>query len=96
MIDLETKPKEEWKERLRTGEVDLVAVKLWERKHHRGHEQSVISMFEGLIADHEDKSAMLPKCGVEVLLILRGKDTGIQPKDIRAVLSKMGWIGDMH
>jgi hypothetical protein len=32
---------------------------------------------------------MLPKSGVELLLILGEKDTGVKPKDIRGVLSKM-------
>jgi pimeloyl-ACP methyl ester carboxylesterase len=96
VIDFETKPKEDWKERLQKGEVDLVAVQLWEREHHKGHEKSVISMFEGLITGHYDKFAMLPKSGVEVLLILGENDKGIQPKDIRAALSKIGWVGDIH
>jgi hypothetical protein len=41
-----------------------VVVQLWERAHHKGREKSVISMFEGLSVDHDDKFAMLPKSGV--------------------------------
>ncbi|KAE9378149.1 alpha/beta-hydrolase [Stipitochalara longipes BDJ] len=96
VIDYENKPKPDWKERLRKGEVDPVAVQLWERVHHKGHEMSVISMFEGLISDHDDKFAMLPKSGVEVLLILGEKDTGVRPEDIRKALSSVGWSGDIH
>lgn len=53
-------------------------------------------MFEGLIVDHDDRFAMLPKSGVEVLLILEEKDTGVKPKKIREALGKIGWGGYIH
>ncbi|KAN0108492.1 alpha/beta-hydrolase [Hyaloscypha variabilis] len=90
------KPKLDWKERLQKGEVDVVAVQLWERAHHKGHEKSVISMFEGLSVDHDDKFTMLPKSGVEVLLILGEKDPAVQPDKIRKAFSNMEWHGDIH
>lgn len=95
-IDFETKPKPNWKERLQDGVVDIVAVQLWERAYHRGHERSVISIFEGTIVDHDDKFAMLPNSGVEVLMILGEKDPVVKPTEVREVFRKMGWKGDIH
>jgi pimeloyl-ACP methyl ester carboxylesterase len=96
VIGFETRPKPDWKERLQKGEVDMVAVQLWERAHHKGHERSVISTFEGTVLDQHDKFAMLPKSGVEVLLILGEKDDAVKPMEVREVFSKMGWVGDIH
>jgi hypothetical protein len=82
LIDYETKSKPDWKERLQKGEVDPVAVQLWERAHHKGHETSVVNMFSGITIDHDKEFAMLPKSGVEMLLILGEKDPAVKPKEI--------------
>jgi len=96
VIESASKPKPDWKERLRKGEVDMTAVQLWKRAHHRGHEKSVLSMFETLIVDHDDKFAMLPKSGVEMFLILGEKDPAVKPKEMRTFLTNMEWHVDIH
>jgi pimeloyl-ACP methyl ester carboxylesterase len=53
-------------------------------------------MWDGLVFDHDDKFAMLPNSGVEVLLILEENDAAVKPNQIKVSLSKMGWVGDIH
>jgi hypothetical protein len=92
LIDYETKPKPDWKERLQKGEVDPVAVQLWERAHHKGHETSVVNMFSGITFDHNKEFAMLPRNGVEVLFILGEKDSTVKPKEFERLCQRWdGW-----
>ena len=39
-------------------------------------------MFSGITIDHDKEFAMLPKSGVEMLLILGEKDPAVKPKEI--------------
>ena len=67
-----------------------------ERKHHKGHEKSIISIWEGLVFDHDDRLAILLTSGVEVQLILGEKDPAVKLTQIKEALLKMGWVGDIH
>lgn len=96
MVEGKSTPEPDWKERLKKGEVDLVAVQLWERQHHKGHVQSLVSMWDGLVFGHGNTFALLPKSGFECLVILGEKDPVIKPDQVKESLAKMSWVGDIH
>lgn len=72
---LDARPAEGWKERLKKGEVDPVAVRVWQRENHRGHAASIVSVFRsGLLFDVHETFRELSESKMEVLFVLGGED----------------------
>jgi hypothetical protein len=74
------------RKQLKNEEVSLIAVRLREREHHKGHVQSLLSLWDGLIFGHRDLFALLPRSGVECLMILGSLDPAIKEKQIKEAL----------
>ncbi|TVY85687.1 hypothetical protein LAWI1_G009031, partial [Lachnellula willkommii] len=62
-------------ERLKKGEVDAVAVRVWQRANHRGHAASIVAAFRGgLLFDVHETYRELSESKMEVLFVLGGED----------------------
>jgi pimeloyl-ACP methyl ester carboxylesterase len=86
-----------WKEMLRKGRVDSVAVEKWERETHKGHVAGIVSMFRfGGVYDEQNSYELLNRTGVAKFVILGSQDVVIEPKATEFKLREMGWQGVLH
>lgn len=89
---LNAKPQEGWKERLKNGEVDGVAVETWERENHAGHVANIVGTFRhGGVFDMHEAYGVLAKSEVRKLVVLGGADDFFREEMMRRELEGVGW-----
>ncbi|KAH9223783.1 Alpha/Beta hydrolase protein [Leptodontidium sp. 2 PMI_412] len=93
---LNPQPETGWEERVKKGELDTVAVEIWQRENHAGHVASLVSMwnYAGVYDQHESYR-LLAKSKVEVLVLVGSEDDVFPEEMLRRGLGSVGWKGDI-
>jgi pimeloyl-ACP methyl ester carboxylesterase len=88
---LNAKPEEGWKERLKEGVVDTVAVETWERENHGGHVVSIVGMFRDGVFDQHEAYRALAKSEMKALVMIGSEDRVFEEKMMKRELESVGW-----
>jgi len=88
---LNAKPEEGWKERLKEGVIDTVAVETWERENHGGHVASIVGMFRDGVFDQHEAYGTLAHSETKALVIVGTEDAVFEEKMVKRELESVGW-----
>lgn len=86
---------ENWREKMKKGDIDSVPIEKWELDEHKGFVASLTSAWNNLCFDQQDMWKSVKENGTNVLVVLGGEDTVIEEGQTKSELDKIGWKGEV-